>query len=256
MSLLTLLRPAPQRAPGKHTTDWLKQQQAFADLRAEHSAALEIIESLKRSHSQERVDWQQELDLADTESKDIAAERDEARTRSNANRDGWIRSRQELKEARAEVERLRATLLALEVPVDPDAAPGQPALMDDPQAWINQPDGPPRPDEWISPVAPVAPVDSEAADVNAKTQLTDVRDLRTEAETQPVDVTALRNATGLGATAVLPVVAAPPLPDCKPPMPGEVTVVDAVLPLWQQSVPVSLGTGQRARDSVAAALLP
>jgi hypothetical protein len=127
--------------------------------------------------------------------------------------------------------------------------------MDDPDAWINRPDGPPRPDEWISPVAPSAPADSEAADVHAETQAVDVADLRQGTEaTQQLDATALRNATGLGATAVLPVVTVQPMPDCKPPMPGEVTLVDAVLPLWQQSVPVSLGTGQRARDSVAEAV--
>lgn len=250
MSFLTLLRPAPQQAPGRHTTVWLDLQQRASTAEQERDTAREDVEQLKQVHARERSGWQKALELAAAESRGYAAERDEARGRSNANRDGWLT-------ARAEVERLRATLLALEVPVDPDAAPGQAALMDDPAAWINQPDGPPRPDEWISPVAPVAPVGSEAADVNARTQAVDVRDLRAGAEaTQQLDVTALRNATGLGATAVLPVVTAPPLPDCRPPMPGEVTVVDAVLPLWQQSVPVSLGTGQRARDSVAAALLP
>lgn len=235
MSLLTALKPKATavRRPGRHTPLGITER-----LTAERDDALAA-------------------------AADLTVERDEARGRSNANRDGWIRARQELGKVRAErdaataeVEHLRATLRALEVPVESDAAPGQPALMDSPEAWINQPDGPPRPDEWISPVAPVAPVASEAADVNARTQAVDVADLRAGAEaTQQLDVTALRNATGLGATAVLPVVA-PPMPGCRPPTPGEVTRVDAVLPLWQQSVAVSLGAGQRARDSVAAALLP
>lgn len=188
MSLLAAFKPKTAATrPGRHTPLGIIER-----LTGERDKAMQAMESLR-------------------------AERDEARARSNANRDGWIRSRQELEEARAErdaaasaAEQLRATLRALEVPVDADAAPGQPALMDDPDAWINQPDGPPRPDEWISPVAPAAPVESEAADVNAETQLTDVCDLRAEAETQPVDAAALRNAAGLGATAVLPVVALEP----------------------------------------------
>jgi hypothetical protein len=161
MSLLTALKPkaAAVRRPGRHTPLGITER-----LTAERDDALAA-------------------------AADLTVERDEARGRSNANRDGWIRARQELGKVRAErdaavieVEHLRATLLALEVPVESDAAPGQPALMDSPEAWINQPDGPPRPDEWISPVAPVAPVASEAADVNARTQAVDVRDLRQGAE--------------------------------------------------------------------------
>jgi hypothetical protein len=211
MSLFTtLLRPAPVRAPGRHTDTWLKQQQANVELQAERDTAREDIEQLKQRHARERAGWQDALRLAGAEAMGYAAERDEARTRSNANRDGWLT-------ARAEVERLRATLRALEVPAGPDAAPGQAALMDDPAAWINQPDGPPRPDEWISPVAPQAPAESEAADVHAETLAVDVADLRAGAEaTQQLDVTAIRNATGLGATAVLPVVALEPARHPKP----------------------------------------
>lgn len=245
MSLLTALKPkaAAVRRPGRHTPLGITER-----LTAERDDALAA-------------------------AADLTVERDEARGRSNANRDGWIRARQELGKVRAErdaatveVERLRAMLLALEVPVAPDAAPGQPALMDSPEAWINQPDGPPRPDEWISPVAPVAPVASEAADVNARTQAVDVADLRAGAEaTQQLDVTALRNATGLGVTAVLPVVALEPArhptpepwPPARPTSARTLSDAFGAADLKQQVTPDALpGGGFAVRLAKTTALLP
>lgn len=247
MSLFTaLLRPAPVRAPGRHTDTWLKQQQANAELQAERDTAREDIEQLKQVHARERAGWQQALELAAAESRGYAAERDEARGRHNTVL-GHLRA------AEAEIKRLRLLL---------DASTGEPgsaptvAPLDDPQSCFSQPSPPPAGDEpRIVADTPVAPASYDIADVHAETLAVDVADLRAGAEaTQQLDAAALRNAAGLGATAVLPVVAVPPLPGCKPPMPGEVTLVDAVLPLRQQSVPVSLGTGQRARDSVAEAV--
>lgn len=261
MSLLNAFKPkaAPVRQPGRHSAEWAAMRRDLAaaqslssTLKAAQRTAVERHET--EMHQQaadfqvEREGLRESLRLAAEANRELRRERDEARDRHDE-------VLKHLRAAEAEVRRQRTIL---------DASTGEPgsvptvAPLDDPESCFSQPDPAPAGDEPRTVAdTPVAPASYEIANVNAETQAVDVADLRAGAEaTQQLDVTALRNATGLGATAVLPVVTAPPLPDCKPPMPGEVTVVDAVLPLWQQSVPVSLGTGQRARDSVAAALLP
>jgi hypothetical protein len=209
MSILTtLLRPAPVRAPGRHTDTWLKQRQANAELQAERDTAREDIEQLKQRHARERAGWQDALRLAGAEAMGYAAERDEARGRHNTVL-GHLRA------AEAEVRRLRLLL---------DASTGEPgsnptvAPLDDPQSCFSQPSPPPAGDEpRIVADTPVAPASYEIADVTAETLAVDVADLRAGAEaTQQLDVTAIRNATGLGATAVLPVVALEPARHPKP----------------------------------------
>ncbi len=264
MSLLNAFkpRPAPVRRPGKHTAEWAEMRRDLAAARALCGTLEAARETAARRHETEmhqqaaafrveRDGLQEAVRLAADDNAELRAERDEARGRHDE-----VLGR--LRVAEAQAEQLRATLRALEVPPGPDAAPGQPALMNDPGAWINQPDGPPRPDEWISPVAPAAPIESEAADVNAETQAVDVAALRDAEATQQLDATALRNAAGLGATAVLPVVAVPPSADAG---------AAAVMPLYSRSLPVctvkptpptevSRGAAEAAQASVADALEP
>jgi hypothetical protein len=243
MSLLSAFRPkpAPVRQPGRHSAAWSAMVDGVAELQRELETAkarcravelrLKEANARARGHTAEIVTWSDALDFASEQFVELERLYDERGQ---------------------EIESLRVILAASNG--DP-GMPGWTAPLDDPQSCFSQPSPPPAGDEpRIVADTPVAPASYEIADVNAETQAVDVAALRDAEATQQLDAAALRNATGLGATAVLPVVAAPPLPDCKPPMPGEVTLVDAVLPLWQQSVPVSLGTGQRARDSVQDAL--
>ncbi|MEZ0090047.1 hypothetical protein [Streptacidiphilus sp. EB129] len=101
------------------------------------------------------------------------------------------------------------------------------AAADDPESCFSQPDPAPAADGPRISDVPAPPV-SEAAPVEEETVATDVTRLR-----------ALGIDTGM-----------------RPPLPGEITqalpIVTAVLPLWSNPTPVSLGTGDRAHESVAA----
>jgi len=246
MNILRLFHGCPERTPGRHSAEWAAMRRDLTAAQSQCSTLETARDTAAQRHETEmhqqaaafrleRNGLRESLRLAADANAELLRERNEARGRHDE-----VLSR--LRTAEAQVEQLRATLRALEVPVDPDAAPGQPALMDDPDAWINQPDGPPRADEWISPVAPVAPVDSEAADVNAKTQLTDVRDLREDSTvTQQVALPAAWTA------AALPV--QPPLPDFAPTL----TMPLAEAPLATE---VSRDAADAARASVADAIEP
>lgn len=95
---------------------------------------------------------------------------------------------------------------------------------------------------------PPGPVDCEAADVDAPTRQTDVRQLR--------QGLAVMNAGPVRVTWDGGLSTRPPLPDETPT--ERLSAVTAVLPVWDRSirVPVELSkdTGERARDSVRAAL--
>jgi hypothetical protein len=180
MSLLArFTATTPAQKPGRHSEAGLidRLTKELADLKA--------------SRDNEIRGYQQALQQA---GRDVQ----EARNRSNYHQRGW-------KAADAEVRRLQEILRQ-------DAGmPGsepQPALADDPDAWINQPD-PPTPEREQEQLSPIAlslprPETYEVADVTAETQ--PVPQIALD-ETQPVDVAELRNAVGEGDTRVLPVVA-------------------------------------------------
>lgn len=249
MSLFTLLRPAPLKAPGRHTDTWLELQQHARAMEQERDAANEAAEQLGQRHARERAGWRDALELAAAESRGIAAERDEARTRHNTVL-GHLRA------AEAEIKRLNRVLDASkDLPgTKPYVAPA-----DDPESCFSQPDPAPAGDEpRIVADTPVAPASYEIADINAETQAVDVAALRDAEATQQLDAAALRNATGLGATAVLPVVAVPPSAGAG---------ATAVMPLYSRSLPVctvkptpptevSRGAAEAAQASVADALEP
>lgn len=152
----------------------------------------------------------------------------------------------------AEVKRLNQILGA----TDGQPTVTVPALADEPDSFTAVPDPAPVPDFRIVD-APPGPT-GEAADVNAKTQLTDVRSLRqamtatTLPDSGPVHVP-----WGVGGLST------------RPPMPDEAvterfSAITAVLPIWDQSAPVTVDlrkavelspiTGSRARESVSAAV--
>lgn len=186
MSLLNAFKPkpAPVRQPGRHSAEWAAMRRDLAaaqsrssTLKAAQQTAAERHET--EMHQQaadfrvEREGLRESLRRAAEANAELRRERDEARDRHDE-------VLKHLRAAKAEVRRQRTIL---------DASTGEPgtaatvAPADDPQSCFSQPDPAPAGDEPRTvPDTPAAPVGSEAADVNARTQAVDVRDLRQGAE--------------------------------------------------------------------------
>jgi hypothetical protein len=146
---------------------------------------------------------------------------------------------------------LQGILDALEVPVDESGSVPQPALADDPESWIHRP-FPPVPYRRIVDIPP-GPVGSEAADVCAETQQTDVRALRAA-------VAAIPDAGPVTVSWDGGLSTRPPLPDEAPT--ERLSAITAVLPVWDRTITVDLTkpvelspiTAARAQENVLAAV--
>jgi hypothetical protein len=165
-----------------------------------------------------------ERNAAFKQAERLTRERDEAREQRDRALSNWRYADRGWQRADAEVRRLRTVLSASD---GAEMTRPIPAAIDDPESAFSQPSPPPAADGPRISDVPAPPV-SEAAPVEEETVATDVTKLR-----------ALGIDTGL-----------------RPPLPGEITqslpIVTAVLPLWSNPSPVSLGTGDRAHESVAA----
>lgn len=178
---------------------------------------------LRKSRDTEVRGYQQALQQA---GRDV----EEARGRSDFHMRGW-------QAADREVKRLRAILNA-------DAGvPGtvpQPAVADTEGSCFNEPD-PPLPERDQEQLPPIAltlprPDTYDVSDPTAETQAVPQIGLD---ETQPVDVSKLRDAVGEGDTRTLPVVS-PVIP--VEPVPPVTWGITATKPLWQ--VPAGPGSSR------------
>lgn len=180
-----------------------------------------LIEQLQHTHAVEVQGWREALEHAGTE---YAALKTVNATQA------------------AELGRLHTLL---------DASDGRPtlavpAVVDEPERFTVVPDPAPVPAFRISDIPP-GPVGGEAADVNARTQQTDVRSLRPAV----LPVGPVYAPWGIRPDGVRP-----PLPDETPTV--RQSAITAVLPVWDATitVPVELSktTGDRARSKVRAAV--
>lgn len=253
MSLLSAFKPRATAArPGRHTPlsiiERLTGERDAAvklarDLTAERDGLRAELEQARELHADDAVEWEAALDFT---SREYAQLQDECERLTRDN------------------EALHKFLGTADG--GPGTAPTV-APLDDPQSCFSQPSPPPAGDEpRIVADTPVAPASYEIADINAETLAVDVADLRAGAEaTQQLDVTALRNATGLGATAVLPVVALEPArhprpepwPPARPTSARTLSDAFGAADLKQQVTPDALpGGGFAVRLAKTAALLP
>lgn len=204
------------------------QQALIGQLRAQHAREMQACAVQIET---ERKGWKETLDFTSDKYAELQAQ---------------------YEQASAECLRLQRVL---------DASDGQPtmavpALADEPDSFTAVPDPAPVPDFRISDIPP-GPV-GEAADVNARTQQTDVRSLRHVAAV--LDQGPVRTTWGVSGLSTRP-----PLPDETPT--ERFDAVTAVLSLAEHFLPVQPAavaraveaspiSGSRAREKVHAALTP
>jgi hypothetical protein len=196
MNLLAAFRkPKPDRAPGRHSTQWAPHRITELeverdDLRAQLACRPELTQVYCMAGRGVHPAWWTDFATGQQcpwcQAESLADDNAELKRWNGRLVEETLLTRELLAGKEKEISILQGILDALEVPVDESGSVPQPALADDPESWINLP-FPPAADMRIVDIAP-GPVGSEAADVCARTQSVDMRALRAEmdeAEAQP-----------------------------------------------------------------------